>query len=96
MVQVSGAGIDPPHTTRTGYDMYGHDGFNVGDRVTLRPEFNENANYGTGAAGKVVRIDDGSAFPIIVWLDEFGPATPVERAARTGLPVCADDIEHVQ
>lgn len=91
-----GAGSKPPTTTTVAYDMYDAGDYKKGDRVALRPEFDAIATVDTARVGTVVRVDtDGSAFPIVVWLDEFGRQSAAEAAGEVGMPVCAGDIYRV-
>ena len=73
------------------YDIYDDGGYLPGDRVKIRKPIRKRMKLKTN--GYVVGIDRGEAYPIRVFLDEFGKF-PNGGESFAGFPFSADEIEH--
>lgn len=68
--------------------------YKVGERVRLTKA--AHALRHIGAEGDIIRVDADEIYPIIVWLDVFGPPTSPEALGMLGLPLSAVEIERVE
>ena len=79
----------------TDIDVTDRGEYKVGDRVILSTPIFPNVE---GSRGRVIRVEPGGNFPVVVWLDGWSGSPRVDSLTGVmwgGLPVYAGELKKV-